>query len=76
MKNISEQEFNEKLGRYLRRERQKKHISQRVLAEKMGVTKASISFWENGKRQMYASTLLDYCDAIGIDANVIVEQFQ
>lgn len=40
------------LGKLLKEERQKQKLSQQTLAQKAGVTKRAIIYWENGERKM------------------------
>lgn len=64
--------YNQKIGSYLAKQRRAKKITQKQLAEKMGVTKTAVSYWETGKRTIYAEQMLEYCDTIGIDASDLV----
>ena len=64
--------YNQKIGAYLAKQRRAKKITQKQLAEKMGVTKTAVSYWETGKRTIYAEQMLEYCDTIGIDAGDLV----
>lgn len=72
MKKYNTKEFNILLGTFLKAKREQKGISQQQLADKLGVTKTAVSYWESGKRSMYASTLMDYCNAIDYDVNDII----
>lgn len=65
--------YNKKIGAYLAKERKAKKITQQQLAEKLGVTKTAVSYWETGKRTIYADHMLVYCDAIGIDPQDLIE---
>ena len=40
------------LGKILKEERIKRGLSQQKLADKAGVTKRAIIYWENGKKKM------------------------
>lgn len=40
-------------------------LSQVEMAEKMGVTKCAISYWENGKRNITAKDLDKYLEIVG-----------
>ena len=62
-------DFDVRLGMLLREEREKKGITLQEIADKIGVTKTTVSRWELGTRSMYASSLKDYCKACGIDIN-------
>ena len=65
-------DFDIRLGSILREEREKKGITLQQIADKIGVTKTTVSRWELGTRSMYASSLKDYCKACGIDINEII----
>ena len=65
-------DFDVRLGMLLREEREKKGITLQEIADKIGVTKTTVSRWELGTRSMYASSLKDYCKACGIDINEII----
>ena len=41
-----------KLGEFLREKRIKQGLSQQELADKAGVTKRAIAYWENGERHI------------------------
>ena len=65
--------FDEKLGRALMKTRRAKHINQAEIAEKMSVTKMTISHWENGKRSMTAKNLKKYCEVLGVSMQYIFD---
>lgn len=65
-------DFDVRLGMLLREEREKKCITLQEIADKIGVTKTTVSRWELGTRSMYASSLKDYCKACDIDINEII----
>ena len=64
--------YNKKIGAYLAKERKAKKITQQQLAEKLGVTKTAVSYWETGKRTIYADQMLVYCDAIDLDPQALI----
>ena len=66
-------EFNIKLGEALRIKREQAGLNQPELAEKLGVSKVAVHQWETGKRNMYAKALSNYCDALGITIESVVE---
>lgn len=74
MKRMDSKELNATLGNFLRQKREQKGISQQQIADKLGVTKTAVSYWESGKRSMYASTLFDYCDAIDYDVDELIKR--
>lgn len=57
--------FNEVLGTALRKRREAKNFSQEYIAHAMKVTKMAVSYWESGKRGMYAENLREYCRILG-----------
>lgn len=63
------EDYNKAIGEWLAKERKRQNISQRQMAEKMGVSKSAIHYWETGKRTIYAETVFEYCDALHADVN-------
>lgn len=76
MKSMDSKELNETLGFFLRQQRELKGISQQQIADKLDVTKTAVSYWESGKRSMYASTLFDYCNAIDYDVDELIKKIK
>lgn len=64
--------YNKKIGAYLAKQRRAKKVSQQQLADRLGVTKTAVSYWETGKRTIYADQMLQYCDQLGIDPAELV----
>lgn len=64
--------YNKKIGAYLAKQRRAKKVSQQRLADRLGVTKTAVSYWETGKRTIYADQMLQYCDQLGIDPTELV----
>lgn len=50
-------EFDKKLGEILRAERDSARLSQQDMADRLGLTKMTISHWEKGNRSIKASSL-------------------
>lgn len=65
--------YNAKIGAYLAKERKAKKISQQQLADRLGVSKTAVHYWETGKRTIYADQMLEYCEQIGIDPQELVK---
>lgn len=49
--------YNQKIGAYLAKERKAKKISQTQLAQRLGVSKTAVHYWETGKRTIYADQM-------------------
>ena len=64
--------YNKKIGAYLAKERRAKKISQQQLADRLGVSKTAVHYWETGKRTIYADQMLEYCETIGIDPQDLI----
>ena len=59
--------FDVKLGEWLRAKREEKHYTLQYVADQLGVTKTAVHCWENGKRSLYAKTFMDLCAVLGAD---------
>lgn len=59
-------------GERIRMARQNKGVTQRELAEKLGIASAGIGQWENNVRNPKLSTLLKIADALDIDYRDLV----
>lgn len=66
-------EFDKKLGEILRAERDSARLSQQDMADRLGLTKMTISHWENGNRSIKASSLKDYCAVLGITVQYVFD---
>ena len=66
-------EFDKKLGESLRAERDSARLSQQDMADRLGLTKMTISHWENGNRSIKASSLKDYCAVLGITVQYVFD---
>ena len=42
-------------------------MSQQEVADRMGHTRTAVYYWENGKRTIYATNLLEFCKVMNID---------
>ena len=71
---MTEQEFNIKLGSALRYERRKKHLTLVSVADKLGMSKATVAFWETGERTITAKQWKQYCDLLGMSLDEFVEK--
>lgn len=61
-----------KIGENIRKAREEKNISQKELAERLGVTPPMISQYETGKRNPRAPALIKIAEAIGCDPKTLV----
>lgn len=66
--------FDEELGAIIRAEREAHGLSLQQMADALGCTKMAVSYWENGKRSMYAETLKRYCAVLGITMQSVFDQ--
>lgn len=64
--------YNKKIGAYLAKERRAKKISQQQLADRLGVSKTAVHYWETGKRTIFADQMLEYCEQVGIDPQDLI----
>lgn len=55
------------LGKWLEEKRTEKGFSLQQVADKLGVHRSTVHYWEKGKRKMYASALMEYCDVLGVN---------
>lgn len=67
-------QFDEDLGKALKECRKKKGLTQLYVAEKMHVSKMTISHWESGKRSMTAENLKRYCKVLDVSVQSILER--
>lgn len=63
-----------KLNEKLKNERKSHKISQEALAEKMGVSRASVSAWESGIRIPSIKFLLMYTEIFSLEPDFFKEQ--
>ena len=59
----------EKIGKFISNVRKDKKLTQRQLADKLGITDRAISKWENGKSMPDLSLLKPLCDILDISIN-------
>lgn len=71
---MKDNDFDIRLGQWLKAKRQEQHRSLQSVADALGVTRTAVHCWETGKRSLYASTLLDVCAVLGADLNEFTEQ--
>ena len=66
--------YNKKIGAYLAKERKAKKITQQQIADRLHVSKSAVSCWELDKRTIYAEQMINYCEALGIDPQDLIEE--
>lgn len=59
--------FDIELGRLLANSRKAKHISQRALADLVGIPRGTIATWELGKASIPMKQFIKLCDALGVN---------
>ena len=62
----------EKIGKFILQLRKEKGMTQKELAEKLGVTDRAISKWENGRGMPELSLMKALCDELGISVNELL----
>jgi len=62
----------EKIGKFISTVRKEKKITQKQLAEKLGITDRAISKWENGKSMPDLALLKPLCDILNISINELL----
>ena len=59
-------------SRILKQKRKEKGISQEMLAQKLFVTKAAVSYWENGSRIPDNKTIIQIAECLDIDVAMLL----
>ena len=62
----------EKIGKFILKLRKEKNMTQKELANKIGVTDRAISKWENGRGLPDISLMKPLCDELGISINELI----
>lgn len=62
----------EKIGKFISKVRKEKKLTQKQLAEKLGITDRAISKWENSKSMPDLSLLKPLCDILDITINELL----
>ena len=62
----------DKIGKFILQLRKEKNMTQKELAEKLGVTDRAISKWENGRGMPELSLMKSLCDELGISVNELL----
>lgn len=61
-----------KIGKFIQELRKEKNMTQKDLAERLGVTDRAISKWENGRGMPDVSLMKPLCEALGITINELL----
>ena len=61
-----------KTGKFIASCRKDKKLTQKALAEKLGITDRAISKWENGRGLPDSSIMLELCNELGISVNELL----
>ena len=72
---LKETDFIGELRKILRREREKRGISQERLAKQLGISSAYLSQMENGTRHIYVAFLSAWCEAMHISVPFVMEKW-
>ena len=62
----------EKIGKFISKVRKEKKLTQKQLAEKLGITDRAISKWENSKSMPDLSLLKPLCNILDITINELL----
>lgn len=63
----------EKIGKFILNLRKENHLTQKELADKLGVTYQAVSKWENGKNIPDISILKLICEEFNVDINDVLD---
>lgn len=61
-----------KIGNFIAQCRKEKNMTQRQLADKLGISNKAVSKWETGKGIPDAGCLVPLCEALGISVNELL----
>lgn len=65
-------DYNAEIGKWLANQRRNRGYDQEDVGQMLGVTSATISRWEAGKRTIHGDIMIEYCLAIGADPQDLV----
>ena len=63
---LSDKETDKRIGACLKEEREKRELSLEYVGKSLGVTRATVHFWETGRNAISASALKRYCDVLNL----------
>lgn len=58
-----------KIGRFIKAERKEKNLTQREVAQRLGISEKTVSKWETGNGLPEVSLMKPLCDLLGISLN-------
>ena len=61
-----------KIGRFISTKRREENLTQKEIAEKLGITDRAVSKWECGKSMSDSSIMLDLCEILKISVNELL----
>ncbi len=61
-----------KIGIFIAEKRKEKHITQRELADKLGITDRAVSKWECGRSLPDSALMIPLCEILGISVNELL----
>ena len=62
----------EKIGKFIQELRKQQNMTQKDLADKLGVTDRAVSKWENGRGMPDVSLMKPLCDSLGITVSELL----
>jgi Predicted transcriptional regulators len=75
-KNNNDASFNTAIGQWLANKREEKKLSQQEVADMLKVSKTAVSYWETGKRTIYAVNMMNYCEVLGVNPQDLVSDLK
>lgn len=69
-------DVNTQIGKWLREKREARKMTGQEVADALGVTKTAVSYWESGKRTIYAWQMMEYCRVIGADPEELIRDIK
>lgn len=61
------------IGSQLKEARQSKRLTMQNIADNVGITKQAYYYYENGKRSMTISMLINICYVLNLKYNVVID---
>ena len=64
---MKDEMMNKKIGEWLVERRTRAGLTLQQVADRFGVSKVAVHYWEVGKNGMSASQLMHFCQIVGAD---------